>query len=167
MNDRPYLTDEITETIQEISNAASCALTAGLEPDPERAYQRLMQLFRAISDCEMILFDAMHTICPACGDTSARDQEGDCPCCGTLNSSIPIHLLSRITDVWQAQGCDVTCPVCDGECNVTIDGVTGRCPACGGAGVMAKDAALDTIREMHYEAQGLYTDETESETEDK
>ncbi len=157
MNDRPYLTDEITETIQEISNAASCALTAGLEPDPERAYQRLMQLFRAISDCEMILFDAMHTICPACGDTSARDQEGDCP----------IHLLSRITDVWQAEGSVVTCPVCHGECDVLVDGVAGLCPCCGGAGATHKEDALIAIREMHYEAQGLLNPETESETEDK
>lgn len=164
MNDRPYLTDEITETIQEISNAASCALTAGLEPDPERAYLRLMQLFHALSDCEMILFDAMHTDCLACGYKSAQEQPGDCPCCGTLNSSIPIHLRSRIDAVWQADGSVVTCPVCQGECDVLVDGVAAPCPCCGGAGATHKEDALIAIREMHYEAQGLLNPEAEEES---
>jgi hypothetical protein len=135
-----------------------------MEANPERAYERLMECFHDLTDCDFMLFGALHLECPECDSESAKSQAGDCPCCGTLNSCIPRHLHSQIEGLWNAPGSVVTCPVCQGECDIAVDGVTDICPACGGAGATHKEDALIAIREMHYEAQGLINPEIEEET---
>ena len=164
-NRHPYLTKDITEAVEKILAAGISAVTAGIEDNPERAYERLMDTMHELHNCEHALFAALHLECPECGDKSAQYQPSDCPCCGTLNSAIPRHLISKIDEIWNVEGSVVTCPVCDGECDVTVDGVADHCPACGGGGAMHKEDALIIIREMHYEAQGLLTDE-EDESEE-
>jgi hypothetical protein len=162
----PYLTEDIAGAIEHILATAAHALTAGLESNPERAYERLMHCFHELSNSQFALFAALHVECPECGNKSAQSQACDCPCCGTLNSCIPRHLFAQIDAIWQTPGSVVPCPVCDGECDVAVDGVADRCPACGGAGATCKEDALCVIREMHYEAQGLYTDDDDDGGQD-
>lgn len=151
----PYLTNEVMSALWRAHDTASTAVGAALERDAETAYERLIDAFHELHSCENDLFAALHIECPECGMKSAPDQKSACPCCQTLNSAIPRHMLPRIERIWYADPPVVTCPVCDGDEHPLVDDQPGTCPACGGAGAMHREDAIAAVIDMHYNAQGL------------
>jgi hypothetical protein len=149
-SEHPYLSREITEALSGVLSAAVSAVTAGVEDNPREAFGRLLDAYVDIDEALNALWVAMYVQCPECGGKSAIDQTDDCALCGGggYYGYIPRHVFARVDPIWSSAAPVVQCPVCDGECDVIVEGYAKPCPACDGVGHLAKDDAILAVYQL-------------------
>jgi RecJ-like exonuclease len=119
--------------------------------DTTRLPGELVELHQVeqINEAMEDLWLELHIQCPECDGQSAIDQTDDCPLCMGHMGYIPRHVFAIVDPIWNDPALAVVCPVCEGECDVRVDGYPRPCPSCAGSGLLGKADAIAAVYEIH------------------